>query len=186
VKSIHELILNRRSTVLFSDKPIAENIIESLFEAARWAPSSMNQQPWRFIFVVKDNPEYADWLVCLNEKNREWARHSFLLLLTVAQIISDSNNKENVYAVHDTAMAYSNLVFQAISSGLSAHPMGGFDKEKIRQLTKLPNGYEPLTIAAIGYKSDSKDFPSHLLERENSIRKRKSVAEISFMGQFQQ
>ena len=180
MKPIHEILSKRRSSVLFSDRPIQTEIIESLFEAARWAPSSMNQQPWRFIYVMKNDSIYQEWLHCLNEKNREWAQNAPMLILTAAQIVSDYNNRENTYAVHDTAMAYSNLVFQAVSSGLSIHPMGGYDKEMISKLVGLPASYSPLVVAALGYKSDSSDFPQQLLNRENTERKRKPVREIVF------
>ncbi len=184
MKAIHELIESRRSTVLFSDKTIDKDSIESLFEAARWAPSSRNQQPWRFIYVLKNDPDFVDWLECLNEKNREWAQNASMLILTVAQVISDYKKRENTYALHDTAMAYSNLVFQAVYLGISVHPMGGFEKEKIKNLVLIPTGYEPLVVAAVGYKSKSSNFSENLLERENSLRKRKSINEIVFRQQF--
>jgi len=184
MKAINELIQSRRSTVLFSDKTISKDSIESLFEAARWAPSSRNQQPWRFVYVLRNDLDFSGWLGCLHEKNREWAQNAPMLILTVAQIISDYNNKENAYAVHDTAMAYSNLVFQALSLGLSVHPMGGFDKDKIRNLVFIPEDYEPLVVAVVGNKSTSTGFSHDLLERENSIRKRKLINEIVFRQQF--
>ncbi len=185
METINEIIASRRSTVLFSGKKIKEEIINSLFEAARWAPSSMNIQPWRFVYVLKDDPDFEAWINCLNEGNREWAKNAPLLVLTVAQRISDYNMIENPYAMHDTAMAYSNLVFQALSLGLSVHPMGGYDKMKISDQVHLPAGYDPLIVAAVGYKSTSLDFPDRLLEKENSVRDRKPVSEISFRGQFQ-
>jgi len=86
--------------------------------------------------------------------------------------------------LHDTAMAYSNLVFQAVYLGISVHPMGGFEKEKIKNLVLIPTGYEPLVVAAVGYKSKSSNFSENLLERENSLRKRKSINEIVFRQQF--
>ncbi len=184
METVHELITHRRSSVLFSEKALSKEIIESLFEAARWAPSSMNQQPWRFIYIIKDDPIYSEWLACLSEKNQEWARNAPLLVLTVAQVISDYNNRENPYAIHDTGMAYSNLVFQASSLGLSAHPMGGFDKNRIISITEIPDGYKPVLVAAIGYKSASNEFPQHLVDRENSQRKRKLLNEIVFRGKF--
>lgn len=181
---IHDLITKRRSTVLFSERTVGINTIISLFEAARWAPSSLNQQPWRFIYAHKEDSFYLTLLSCLSPKNQEWAKNAPLLLCTIAQRVSDYKDRENIYAWHDTAMAYTNLVFQAISMGLSAHPMGGFDKEKTIQLLEIPERYEPVTFAAIGYKSSSDAFPDKLLKRENIKRTRKELHEFVFLGKF--
>jgi nitroreductase len=181
---IHDLILKRRSTVLFSPKIIDPATVKSLFEAARWAPSSLNQQPWRFVYAQNGDAFYNDLLSCLNPKNQEWARNAPLLICTIAQTISDYKARTNIYAWHDTAMAYANLVFQAISIGLSAHPMGGFDKEKSIQLLEIPERFEPVTFAAIGYKSSSDRFPHDLIDRENKQRKRKELHEFVFHGRF--
>lgn len=181
---IQDLILKRRSTVLFSPKIVELTAIESLFEAARWAPSSLNQQPWRFIYAQKGDAFYKDLLSCLNPKNQEWAGRAPLLICTIAQKISDYKNRENVYAWHDTAMAYANLVIQATSMGLSAHPMGGFDRDKSIQLLEIPERFEPVIFAAIGYKSSPEGFPPDLLNREKQERKRKELNEFVFHGRF--
>ena len=181
---MNELILKRRSTVLFSSKEIDKDIIQDLFNAARWAPSSMNQQPWRFIYVLKGDSQYDGLLSCLAEKNQQWAKNAPLLLLTVAQVISDYNDRENIYAWHDTGMSYANLVFQATCEGLSVHPMGGFDREKTKLVAAIPERFEPVAFAAIGYKSDSNDFPPELLERESSKRVRKPLRDFLFHGKF--
>jgi len=181
---MNELILKRRSTVLFSSKEIDKDIIQNLFDAARWAPSSMNQQPWRFIYVLKGDSHYDGLLSCLAEKNQQWAKNAPLLLLTIAEVISDYKDRKNIYAWHDTGLAFANLVFQATAEGLYVHPMGGFNREKARDIARIPNRYEPVIFAAIGYKSDSNDFANELLARENSKRKRKSQEEIVFHGRF--
>ena len=184
MNTIHELIKKRRSTVLFTDKPIDGDSIQSLFEAARWAPSSRNEQPWCFIYVLKSDPDFTEWLDCLSLNNQKWAKNASMLLLTAAQCISDYNNKENPYAVHDTAMAYSNLVFQALAMGLSVHPMGGYDKEKMKKLMSLPDDFQPLVVAAIGYKSTSEGFDEELVKRENRERIRKPVESIAFRHKY--
>jgi nitroreductase len=181
---IHDLINKRRSTLLFSDKEIESGIIDDLFEAARWAPSSNNIQPWRFVYALKEDAEYDLFLACLSDKNREWAHHAPMLLLTIAEIKNIYINRENIYAWHDTGMAYANLVFQALSVGLSVHPMGGFDREVARRNMQIPSGYEPVIMVAIGYKSDSVNFPIYLLEKEEKPRFRKTIEEIVFRGKF--
>jgi len=181
---IHELISRRKSTVLFSSEMPGKEIIQRLFEAAQWAPSSLNQQPWRFIYALKGDYQYDGLLSCLSEKNQEWAKNAPILLLTIAQVISDYKDRKNIYAWHDTGMAYANLVLQATSERLSVHPMGGFDREKTKLITAIPERFEPVAFAALGYKSESNDFSSELLERESSNRIRKPINEILFLGKF--
>jgi nitroreductase len=183
---IHEFIRNRKSIVLFSDKQPASDLIGELFEAARWAPSSNNIQPWRFVYALKGEAGYVRLLECLTEKNREWVQHAPMLLLTIAQEINDYNNRQNIYAWHDTGMAYATLVFQAVSAGLSVHPMGGFDRELAASTVQLPKGYIPVIMVAIGYKAGLENFPSHLVEKENRQRTRKPVSEIVFHEKFGQ
>ncbi len=181
---INDLILKRRSTVLFSSEPIPKKTILHLFEAARWAPSSLNQQPWRFVYALKGDSFYRNLLACLYEKNQEWARNAPMLLMTIAQSVSDYKDRPNIYAWHDTGMAYANMVFQATSEGLFVHPMGGFDIEEARRVIEIPDRYEPVAFAAVGYTSDSNNFSPDLLSRENSERKRKPVEEILYHGLF--
>jgi nitroreductase len=180
---LHEIIRKRRSTVLFSSKPIDNEILIELFEAARWAPSSNNLQPWRFIYAVKDDSYYNKFLDCLNERNQTWASRAPVLLITVAQTLTD-DNRENIYASHDTGMAYSNLVFQLISHDLFIHPMGGFNREKARLMSEIPANYEPIIMAALGYLSESSDFDPILIEKEKRQRIRKPLTEIAFHGRF--
>jgi nitroreductase len=180
---IHDIIKKRKSTVLFSSQSIDNEILIELFEAARWAPSSNNLQPWRFIFAIKGDLYYNKFLECMNETNKVWASKAPVLLLTIAQSITD-DQKENIYAWHDTGMAYSNLVFQAISSGLSIHPMGGFDKTKARLMAKVPTNYEPVIMAAIGYLSKLLDFDEFLINKEKRERIRRPLKELVFHGSF--
>jgi nitroreductase len=180
---IHDIIMKRRSTVLFSSQPINNEILIELFEAARWAPSSRNLQPWGFIYAIKGDFYFNKLLDCMNEKNQVWASKAPVILLTIAQSFTD-DQQQNPYAKHDTGMAYSNLVFQAISRGLSIHPMGGFDRDKARITAEIPKNYEPVIMAALGYKSDSIDFEENLLEREKKERVRKPLSEIVFHGKY--
>lgn len=183
---IHELIAKRRSTVLFSSEPIETDTIKTLFEAARWAPSSLNQQPWRFVYAQKGDPFFPTLLSCLNQTNQVWAINAPLLICVIAQTISDYKNRVNSYAWHDSAMAYANLVFQAVSMGLAAHPMGGFNREKTIQSLEIPDRYEPVTFAAIGFKSSAENFSNDLLNREKKERTRNELRKFVFHGKFNQ
>jgi nitroreductase len=181
---LHDYISHRKSTVLFSPEPIYGDVINELFEAARWAPSSMNAQPWRFVYALKKDPWFDTMLACLDAKNQEWAKNAPMLMLTCAEVIFEHNNRENIYAWHDTGMAYANFVFQATSLGLSVHPMGGFNRELAREAVQLPANIAPVAMVAIGYKSDSTDFAPHLMNKENRQRVRKPLVEIVFQGRF--
>ena len=182
---LHEIIKNRKSTVLFdSERELKIDLLEELFETARWAPSSMNLQPWRFIYAQKTDDGYKNILACLASNNQEWAKNAPVLIVTVAQVISDYKDRNNTYAWHDTAMAYASLVLHATSMGLSLHPMGGYDREKLIKATAIPERYEPVIVAALGYKADHNKFPSHLINRENSPRNRKPLTDILFRDRF--
>ena len=182
---IHKIIAERKSTVLFSSKPLQKEMLVSLFDAARRAPSSMNQQPWRFVYAVKEDEFHYRLLECLNLNNREWAKNAPLLIAVIAQVISDYNNKPNIYAWHDTAMAYANLVFQATALGLHAHPMGGFDKHLTIQYLNIPEEYEPVIYTALGYKSeDPENFPAKLVKREQQKKTRHGLSEFVYHGKF--
>jgi len=107
---VHEFIHNRRSTVLFSDQPIDDIKLESVFEAARWAPSGNNQQPWRFIVAKKENKDdYKRLFDCLFPANQLWAKNVPVLILSVAETISSYNQKMNKYAFYDVGLAVSNF-----------------------------------------------------------------------------
>ena len=184
--AIHKLISSRESTVLFSAKTIDKETIRLLFEAARRAPSSMNMQPWHFVYALNGDKDFDNLLSCLAPKNQEWAKNASLLICTIAQTASGYKERRNPYAWHDTAMAYANFVIQATSLGLSAHPMGGFIREKAIHLLEIPERFEPVIFAAIGYKSSDKNFPGELIKRESRIRIRKELHEFVFYGKFLQ
>lgn len=182
---IDKVIKDRRSTVLFDKQNVDNKLLLSLFEAARWAPSSNNVQPWRFIYARRGDEFHDVLLDCLNPGNKVWASQAPVLILTVAQIISNYKNRTNMYAWHDTAMSYSNLVYQATSMGLFLHPMGGYDRTKATSVSRIPEGYEPVIFAALGYRSEPHSgFSADLLNREAEQRVRKDINEIVFHGNF--
>ena len=184
---IHQLISNRKSTVLFdSESAISSGDLHLLFEAARWAPSSMNQQPWSFVYALRGEESFEKFIGCLAENNRRWARNASVLIHVAAQVISDYKERRNVYAWHDCGLAFSNMVFQATSLGISVHPMGGFDRDITRRDLGLPDKFEPVIFAALGYRSDKQNFPEDLLKREQSPRERKEPDEFVFKNYFGQ
>jgi nitroreductase len=184
--NIHPLISKRYSPVIFSDKEVGEEVLNRLFEAARWAPSSFNDQPWSFIYGVKGKDEIYNLLFdCLMDANKEWAKGAPVLMLSVASLISPTTQKENPYAFHDTGMAVSNLLFQATDMDLYVHQMGGYSKSKARELLKIPDSYKPVAMIALGYKGNQDNAPEKLVSRENNERTRKPLNSFVFNDKFQ-
>ncbi len=184
---INHLIEKRWSPRAFEAKPVDTKDLLSLFEAARWAPSSMNEQPWRFIYAIKDDEEaYNRLFNCLVEGNQVWAKNAPVLFLSVAKKDYDKSGKPNSHAWHDVGMATANLLIQATSIGLHAHLMGGFDSQKAQEALSIPEGYEPVAMGAIGYVGEPEMLPEHLQERELAERKRKPLQEIAFSGKWKE
>ena len=182
---IHNLISERKSIRAFSDKEISDEALITLMEAARWAPSSMNEQPWRFIVVRKENTEaFQKMIQCLNDSNKIWAQHASILLLTVANNTITTLNKPNAYAWHDIGLAIGNLSLQAISMDIFLHQMGGFKSEEAKKLFNIPNGFDPVSVIALGYQGNAEALPSPLRERELKQRERKPLSEIVYSNTF--
>lgn len=184
---LHELIRDRWSSVAYSERPVEPEKIGSLLEAARWAPSSYNEQPWSFLVATSETPEEHDrMLSCLVEGNVPWAQRAPVLLLAVAAMNFSRNGHANRHAHHDVGLANENVVLQATAMGLIAHQMAGFDPERARELFKIPDGHDPLTMLAIGYPGEVSDLPEALGSRDAAPRHRKSLSEFVFTGKWGQ
>ena len=182
---IHELISERWSPRVFADKPVERETLHSLFEAARWAASAGNQQPWSFLFATKENAEaYAHFTSLLWERNASWTQTAPVLVMVVAQLYPRPGSEYISY--YDTGMATANLLTQAVASGLVTHPMGGFDKDRARAELNIPEGYEPITMIALGYPGTLDQLPEALRERELAPRTRKPLDEFVFEGSWRQ
>lgn len=182
---IHELLEKRRSPVIFSNKAVEEVKIMRLFEAARWAPSSRNEQPWRFIYAASDNEaDFKPMFDCLVEGNKIWAKNVPLLILSLAKRNSSFNGRPNYYAMHDTGMAVASLLVQATDMGLYVHQMGGYDKEMARTNLNIPDEYDPVAMIGVGYLGNITDFPEELQKRENAERTRMPLDKILFSGRW--
>jgi len=182
---VHELIQNRWSPRAFSDKPITAEVLRSLFEAARWAPSSNNEQPWAFIVSTKNEPEnYEKALGSLVEFNANWARKAPVLVIAVAELAFAKNNAPNRNAQYDVGAASLQLSIEATARGLVVHQMAGFDPETAKEAFNIPQGWEPIAAMAIGYPGDASSLPEPYLSRENAPRTRKSIREFVMSGQW--
>lgn len=178
---IHELIARRWSPRTYDERPVEPEKLASLFEAARWAPSSNNEQPWRFVVATKETPaDFDRMLACLLEGNRKWAFRAPVLILSVASLNFEEDAKPNRHAFHDTGMAVENLVLQATALGLQAHQMAGFNVEKARTDCLIPIGFDPVAMIAIGYAGDPSILPGYLREREMKPRERQPVIDFVY------
>ena len=182
---IHELLRRRWSPRAFSSRPVEPDTLRSLLEAARWAPSSYNEQPWSFIVATKeDEAEYARLLSCLVEGNIQWAQHAPVLMGSVAKLHFDENGERNRHALHDVGQAVANLIVQATALGLVVHQMAGILPEKVRALYGVPEQYEPVAGIALGYPGDPQSLPEGLRQRELAPRVRKPLTEFVFSGRW--
>lgn len=182
---IHEIIKKRYSPRSFSKDKIDNDIILSLFEAARSSPSSMNEQPWRYIISTSDDAvNFNKMLSVLNDSNRIWAMNAPLLILALTKLRNTKNNQLNMYAYYDAGQAAAYLTMQAVHMGLYVRQMGGFNKERAREIFEIPDDFMPVTVIAAGYKGDGEELPAVLREKEKSVRNRKQLNEILFTGKF--
>ncbi len=178
---IHDLLSRRWSPRAFAERPVEPEKIQCLLEAARWASSCFNEQPWVFIMATAGQPaEYAKLLSCLVEGNQAWAKRAPLIMITLAKLNFDHNNNPNRHARHDVGLAVGNLVVQATAMDLVVHQMAGILPETIRTSYSLPSGYEPVTGLAIGYPGDPETLPADLREREQAPRSRKTLQEFVY------
>ncbi|MFQ5745502.1 MAG: nitroreductase family protein [Acidobacteriota bacterium] len=184
---VNELIKRRWSPRAFADRPVERGKLYSLFEAARWAASSFNEQPWSFLVATKaESTRYVRLLDCLVEGNREWAKNAPLLMLSVARLDFERNGKPNRHAYHDVGLAMANLIFQATDCGLFAHQMAGFDVDRARESLEIPDGYDPVAMVALGYPGDVGTLPESLEQRERAPRTRKALADFVFSGTWRE
>jgi nitroreductase len=182
---IHDLIRDRWSPRAFSDKSVSPEILRSIFEAARWAPSSSNEQPWAYIVGTKDQPEnFAQLLSVLVEFNQGWAKHAPVLGLAVAELAFAKNNTPNRNAQYDVGAATAHLTFEATARGLFVHQMGGFDADKARQVFAIPEGWAPIAAFAVGYPGDPASLPQPLHDREIAPRSRKPLTDFVMSGHW--
>lgn len=184
VPTVHELIRTRWSPRSFSDRPVSNADLRTVLEAARWAASSSNEQPWRFLIARKSDGEaYERILSLLVPGNQEWARTAPVLMIMAAKRTFSHNGSPNSYALHDTGAALAHLMLQAHALGLYAHGMAGFDRVRAREVLGIPDDYELGAAVALGYR-DSPDKLANERHRNAELAKRirKPLNELAFGG----
>jgi nitroreductase len=182
--NINALITKRWSPRAFGDQPITAEVRNKLFEAARWAASSYNEQPWTFVYAHKNSQGYDKLMSSVNPFNQAWASSAPLMILGVAKTTFARNNNENNHASYDLGAAVANMSLQATDEGVYFHQMAGFDPELARQTFGIPADYTPMVMIAAGYLGDAATLPESLREQEQLPRKRKNIEAFAFEGEF--
>jgi nitroreductase len=182
---IHELLAERWSPYAFADRSVPTADLCSLFEAARWASSSYNEQPWSYIIATREDPQqFQRLLSCLVEGNQVWAKAAAVLALGIVNLKFARNAMENRAAIHDLGLATGNLLVEATARGLLVHQMIGILPDKARETYEIPDGSEAWTGIAIGYRGDPTSLPENLRQRELTLRQRKPLSQFVFSGKW--
>ena len=183
-----EPIAKRWSPRAFAQTPVEKEKLLSVLEAARWASSSNNRQPWRFIVAQKGEASFDTLLGCLREGNVSWAQRAPVLILSLAEKAfparGDKPTRENRHALHDVGAAVNTLSLQATALDLYVHQMAGFYPEKAVEAFGVPDEFEPVAVLALGYLGDPDDLSDALRERELAERSRKPLGELVFGESF--
>ena len=179
------LLQQRWSPRAFSSQPVAPAMLERLLEAARWAPSCYNEQPWRFVVAhASDAAGFAGVLSTLVPFNQAWAKSAAVLGIAVAKL-SSGNGKPNAWAQYDSGQAMAQLAIQAEFEGLKVHQMGGFDASACVTTLGIPEGHVPVAAFAIGYEGDPSTLDAKLHGQETALSERKPLSELVFFNRFQ-
>ena len=182
---IQELLAKRWSPYAFSNQPVSEADLRALFEAARWAASSYNEQPWRYIVATQKDPQaFERVLSCLVEGNQPWAKSAPVLALGCVSLKFTLNDQPNAAAEHDLGAASACLTLEATARGLFVHQMIGILPDRARELYQIPDGFRALTGLAIGYLGNLEHLPQKYQERDLAPRHRKPLAEFVFAGRW--
>jgi len=180
---IDDLILKRWSPRAFAGENLTKEEIMPLFEAAKWAPSASNIQPWRFLYALKDTENWDLFFNLLNDINRVWASKASVLVVVVTQVSLEGSSVLNKTAIFDAGAAWQNLALEGSSVGLAIHPISGFDYEAAKKVLEIPDNYDVCAMIVIGHPGDKNELAAAFLEREVPSD-RKFLTEIAGEGKF--
>ncbi|HSX11144.1 MAG TPA: nitroreductase family protein [Chlamydiales bacterium] len=180
---IHPLILKRWSPRAMSGEPLNDDVLMSLFEAARWAPSSYNNQPWRFLYAKRNTPHWDKFFDLLVDFNKQWCANAAVLGVIASEKVFEKNNKPSPTHSLDAGAAWENFALEGTARDLVVHGMQGFDYQKAARALKVPEHFEVLAMFAVGKKAPKESLPPDLQQKEVPST-RKKVAEIAFEGGF--
>jgi nitroreductase len=179
---VSPMFTERWSPRAFLDKAVPTDVLYSVLEAAKWAPSAANWQPWRFI-IARSETDREKFHSFINDRNREWCEKAPVIILILSKV-TNPDGKANRFHSFDTGAAWANLAMQASMLGLVTHGMGGFDQDKARQLLNIPEDYDIHAVVALGYQGNTEDLPESFQDREKPSERR-PLAETVFEGTFE-
>lgn len=178
---VDDLILKRWSPRSFSTKHVSDEDLTKIFIAASWAASSSNEQPWRFVVGRNGDETFEKIFSALAEPNQAWVKNAPVLAISAGKKTFTSNQSKNPYALHDTGAASANMALEAIALGIHAHGMGGFDRDKAREVLSIPDDFEIGACWTIGYLGDPESLTIEYQKRaESEPRTRKPLGEFLF------
>ena len=178
---IDELFTKRSSPRAMSGEPVSREELFSLFEAARWAPSSYNNQPWRFVYALKNTPHWENLFNLLVDFNKGWCKNAGVLVVVVSKKTFDHNNKPARTHSFDTGAAWENLALQGTLKGWVVHGMEGFDYDKAHKELKIPDDHTIEAMFAVGKHGKKEDLPADIQKMEQ-LNDRKKITEFIFEG----
>ena len=181
---IHNIIARRWSARAFSTKTVEKSKLLSILEAARWAPSSRNEQPWRYIVFTDDNPEKLEKARSVLLEINNYVKLAPILICAITKKTYSDNGVYNKLHFHDLGAANENMFLESFNQGLIMHEMGGFDREKARKVFSIPDEYEIGIMIAVGYQDSHEILPERFREKINSPRERKPLSEIAFLEEI--
>lgn len=176
---VHELISKRWSARSFSSKQISRDQVNTMLEAARWASSSVNEQPWQYTFSFNGTEGFNKIWEVLSAGNQPWVKHASVIMMCAARKTFSRNNEFNRHYMHDVGFANANLLTQATSMGIYGHILGGYDQDRARELFKLNDDQEIVAFIALGYLGDSNQLDEPYKTREVTPRTRKPLEEFT-------
>lgn len=177
---INELMAKRWSARAFSTRPVEKSKLLSILEAARWAPSSRNEQPWRYIVFTNENPEKLKKAQSVLKDINEYSKRAPILICAIAKKTYSENEKYNRLHFHDLGAANENMFLETFNQGLIMHETGGFDVQKAKEVFSIPEEFEIGIMIAIGYQDTHDILPESLMKKAFMPRQRKSLSEIAF------
>jgi nitroreductase len=178
---ILEIIQERWSPYSFSPAPVEDFKLKAMFEAAGYAPSCNNEQPWLFVITTReDETVFDDFIGFMADGNKIWAKNAYAKVISMSRMKFSYNGKPNRWAFHDTGMAVSNLLLQALALDVYVHQMGGYSVEKVKDYFKLGDDIEPVAMMAVGYLGDGSSLTPELFKRDEARRPRKSINEFVY------
>lgn len=189
-REIHSLIANRWSPLAFdAARPVERDKLIAVFEAARWAPSCFNEQPWRYLvcdrFAVKNADSWEKALNCLVPGNQRWAKNAPVLIAALSHGTFARTGKPNRWRDYDTGAASENMCLQACDLGLAIHQMGGFDSSKLRQAFGIPDDFEPIAMIALGYPGEGRELEESDRKRQSAPRERRKLGDTVFLNEWE-